>query len=232
MMDDYTQIYGEYTPPTRLEKTAKGLREWGHRFSMVPYLGGLLLAPAMTAIAMALDSVDGFFNKSFGSGVKSVVSGTVDTAVTSIVGATGSLLPTFWMPVNWVSGLATGESLSEHARKGTQDILSTFISDKPVLPKETELARRNQVLGAHPMTAGFSPAAIAYPALPQMQQAQTGHINPATGQSVPPNYWADREAKKRGQSPEEARANWVRNNYQDAVALRQASQGPAELGAS
>lgn len=225
-MNDYAQQLADYRPPTRAEKVAKGLREWGHRFTMIPLLGGLLIFPLMNASAAVIESVDGFIHRGFSSGTKSLISGAVDTTVTSIA-ALG-----WWLPTNWVAALATGDSLGELARKGTQGLLDTIIPDGPNKSELTQTARQHRILGMMPMTTGYVPAAIGYaPGIDRnIQMSNTGYIAP-NGQQMPANHWSDREAQRRGQDPEAARQAWVRNNHEDAQALRNASQGPNELGA-
>lgn len=228
MATDSTYL-GDYQPPTRLGEIAQNLRHWGHRIAMVPVLGWFF-APAVAAVsgcAAVLDTVDGFVNKSVGDGIKNAVSGSVDTVANTVVSGFN-----LWMPANYISALASGDTLPEHAHNLSKQAMNAIFPANPPVPQLTVLNRQQKVLGNAPMTYGSTVATVASPShLMQQQMATTGHISP-TGQDVPPNFWSDREAQRRGQSPEEARANWVRNNHEDAVALNRAAQTPAELGAS
>ncbi len=219
-MDMNEQLFGDYQPPSALEKVANAFRRVSHTMSMIPGIG--LASGPVGLIAAGFDSLDGFVNKGIKTGTKKALSGTVDAAVTGAIGSS------FWMPVNWVTGLASGDSLGELARKGTRGVLDAMVADSKT---PTDIAREMQVLGHAPMTRGAVPAGIGMAAALQPQMAHTAPINPHTNQPMPANFWADKEAQRRGQSPEDARANYMRNNHEDAVALRQAAAQDAQLGA-
>lgn len=223
-MNDFENIYGDYQPPSALEKVANAFRKLGHTLSMIPVLG-VFTAFAPVGVAAILDSVDGFFNKGFGAGTKKLVSGGVDTVVTF---GTTTGLPVF----QWVSGLATKESIGELARNGSDAVLDSFIPDSLSGRKNpTQIARETQVLGANPMMTASMPAAVGY-AQPPMQMGMQATVNPATLAPVQPNQWRQMEAQRRGQSLAQADGQWMRNNREDAVALQRATAPEQQLGAS
>lgn len=218
---------GDYQPPTGLEKAANAFRKFGHTLSMIPILNYLAALPV--GIASLLNSTNGFFNKGFGAGTKELISGTVDTGVTFAASTTLSLLPVH----QWVSGLATKDSIGELARKGTEGVLDTFIPDSFSGKKSpTELARETQVLGPNPMMTASYPAAVGYAQLPQQQMALQAPMNPMTGAPVEPNQWRQMEAQRRGQSLQQADAQWMSANHEDTAALRAAQQQTLQAGVS
>ena len=230
MANDFDAIFGDYQPPSALEKVAGTFRKLGHTLSMIPILSSIAGFP--TGIAAVLDTVDGYFNKGFGAGTKALISGTIDTAVT---GATSILTfgsAVFWLPMNWVAGISSGSSLGELARKGTNAVLDSFIPDSfSGVQSPTQVAREMQVLGANPMTIGAVPAAVGYAQMPQMQMGMQAPINPATLAPVQPNQWRQMEAQRRGQTLEQADAQWVSNNREEALALQRAGASPQQIGA-
>ena len=231
-MDMNEQLFGDYQPPTRLEKAANAFRSVGHKFSLIPYIGGVFAIP-LTAGAALFDSIDGFANKGFKTGAKKLVAGSADAVVTAGVSAVNYLggvlpIPTFWIVGNWGSALASGDTLGELARKGTQGVMDSMIADSKT---PAQIAREKMVLGTNPMTRGAVPAGIGYAAGMQPQMAMTAPMSQATGQPMPENFWSDKEAQRRGQSPKDARANWMSNNREDAVALSRAAAQEAEMGA-
>ena len=142
--------------------------------------------------------------------------------------------PSFWMPANWVAGLATKDSIGELARKGVDGVLDSFIPDSFSGAKNpTQLAREAQVLGANPMLTASIPAGMGYAQLPQLQQQQAMMTNPATLAPVQPNQWRQMEAQRRGQSLEQADAAFMQNNREEALALQRANAPQQQqLGAS
>jgi hypothetical protein len=205
----------------------------GHKLSLVPFVSVIAFAP--TGVAALLDTVDGFLNKGIRSGTKAMFSGAADTAVTATVGAGMTVLgsatgiPTLWTLGSIGSSLIAGDTFGELARKGTKGVMDAVISDSTPPKTPSQLAREAQVLGPNPTTIGHVPAAIGYAAMPQQPQML---VNPITQEPMQPNQWANAEAQRRGQSPQQARENWLRNNHEDAIALQNATQQPAQLGAS
>lgn len=223
MANDFDSIFGDYQPPSALEKVAGALRKLGHTLSAIPILNFFAAIPI--AVSTALDATDGYFNKGFGAGTKNLVSGALDTIVTQAT--------SWWIPAHqWVAVLATGDSIGELARKGSDAVLDSIIPDSfSSVKSPTQLARDMQVLGAAPMTIGAIPAAVGYAQLPQMQMNMQAPINPATLAPVQPNQWRQMEAQRRGQTLEQADAQWIGSNREEALALQRAGGAPLQVGA-
>lgn len=231
-MSNFDDMFGDYQPPTALEKAAGAFRRLGHTLSMIPFISVVAGLPA--GVAALLSTVDGFMNKGFGVGAKAAVSGTVDTAITGMTGALESFgARMWWMPMNWAAKLATGSTLGELSRTGSNAVLDSFIPDSFSGTKSpTQLAREAQVLGANPMMTASVPAAIGYAQLPQMQMAMQQPVNPATLAPLQPNQWRQMEAQRRGMSLEQADSAFIRNNREEALMLQRAAAPQQQLGAS
>lgn len=221
-MDDELQNFT--TPPSAAEGVAKGLRSIAHKMSLIPLfsLPLFVFSVPMVAAATAIETLDGWINKgSFGKGAKSALVGGVDTAMTAI-GSSGI----GWV-INWISALATGDSLGELSRRGTQGIVDTVAPDKK--PESRYTMQPPHMFGAAPMTVGYVPAAVGYSAAPMMQQYMAAPQHPAmvdpSGQAVGPNHFTNMIAQQRGQDPQEMRANWMRDsdNYADMIAYERAA---------
>ena len=140
----------------------------------------------------------------YSKGFKQAVAGTVDTAVTTVTGA-------FWW-LNAASGIFTGSTIAEHSRQLTNWGLDSIddISGRPSRAAQqlqaniaaTNAARMNYAVSAQPQINASVPATVAY--APEFaQQMQT--------QAAPTTQFTDRVAAARGQSPQEARANFMRD---------------------
>lgn len=208
-------MYDEPQAPTAGQKVAKTLRGVAHTLAAIPvvgWFGGWILGPGLSALAGAVESVDGFINRGFSSGVKSLVSGVVDTVATATVSAN------WWLfPVNWITGLvAPGfDTIPELARKGTQGILDSALPDKPISAQYTDYARQNRVIGMNPRIIGSRPAAVGYSSMYAPEKAiYNDHMRPehSNPMMAPHNYWTDTVAQQRGQDPETMRRNWMRDD--------------------
>ena len=205
----------EVSAPGFAERTARGLRKFGHALTVIPLVGDLM-APALTGVATILESGSSVSDGQYSRGFKQAVSGTMDTAVTTLTAGLGLLTGTWWL--NSASALFSGSTLSEHARQMTNwgldaaDDMTGRHARAAEDVRLTQIARMNQVLSAQPRTNGVAMAGIGYAPAVQEQLQQAAPTN---------TQFADRVAQERGQTPQEARASFMRDgdNREHVAAL-------------
>ncbi|MAR56623.1 MAG: hypothetical protein CMM93_05515 [Rickettsiales bacterium] len=234
-MVDYNTLPADLQPPTRGEKIAESLRSAGHKVAATPLLSLLGIGTLLTAAATVVDTVDGFISKSFSDGVRNGVSGAVDTAATSVVGASG-LLSIALYPVNWMVTLSNPnmDSIPELLRKGTDSVLKNILPASKGLPQmdpvQMASARNAAMFGAAPaMPLATAPAGVGYAqGLPQPQIGLPS--NPAA--NMPENYWTDRTSQQRGQDAQQMRESFTKGNMEEVRAYHAANRDQQQLGAS
>lgn len=215
----------EVSAPGFAERTARSLRKFGHALTVVPFIGESIAAP-LTGVATILESGSSVADGQYSRGFKQAVSGTVDTAVTLATAGLGLLTGTWW--INSGSALFTGSTLSEHARQITNwgldsaDDMTGRHARAAENARMTQIARMQQVLSAQPRTNGFATAGVAYAPAVHEQLTQAAPTN---------TQFTDRVAQQRNQSPEEARAAFMRDgdnreHVATLAASREYSQQP------
>lgn len=216
--NDYFQV------PSRAQKIATTLRNWGHRVASIPVLSLTGFGPLLVGAAALLDAGDAMATKKdVVEATKSLMSGAADTAATFVLGFGG---PIFWLanPFSW---LVTGDSLPEHVRNASKWVLDMFDNDVKQPDPRTVYARNNAVLGYAPRTIGNATAGVGF--APGLQR----EINPYSAPLMPENYFTNTIAQQRGQDPEAMRANWLRNeenrmSHQELLAAREAQPGAGQ----
>lgn len=223
-MDDngYNSGVYEVSSPGFGERFARKLRTLGHWLTAIPFVGRLLdglLAPILTGSAALIESVGSLANGEYTKAGKQLVSGAVDTAVTAVLAKADWVL---WLP-NLLWATASGSTLGEQARQLTNWGLDSIDTVARKVPKETEYARSMRVLGDAPMTRGTAIGAVGWsPGAARAMEANAGFVSYNGQPQMPRNYFTDRVAASRGQTPEEARALWLRDegnqrHFQDLV---------------
>lgn len=206
--DRYSFQSDVFAPPSRAQKAATMLRNWGHRVASLPLINmiPLLSMPAaivLTGVAALLESGDSLFRGNVVESTKQLMSGAVDTAATATMTLAGGAL--FWLanPFSWI---ITGNSIPENLRQGSQALLDMFDNDVKQPDPRTLYARNNAVLGMTPRTIGMNMAGVGFAPTVQRQ------LDPYRNNMAPANYFTDTIAQQRGIDPEQARANWMKSD--------------------
>lgn len=96
---------------------------WSSKASYLPFIGAPV-AGFMGFIGTIIDAGGWLLQGKIGSAATAAVAGAVATSMNMVDGAIGSIVPAHWW-INAGSGIMTGESLGNHARALTENVVGS-----------------------------------------------------------------------------------------------------------
>jgi len=210
-------------------------RKLGHWLTVLPIarifadkVMAPLIAPILTGVATLFEVFSSLTEGEYRKAAKQAFAGTVDTVVTGVGVMSGGI--TFWA-ANALFATVSGNTISEMARQAAGwavDGLDSTLNRRN--QNMTAMAREDMVLGLNPQTRGMAVGGVGWaPGVDRsLQYSNDNFVSYDGSAQKPANFFTDREAERRGQVPEVARANWMRDDenratFQQLEAARRAA---------